>query len=435
MPKWIRNDKWAFPEKAQRLSFFKKIYKQPPSPTLPQIWVAYLCNLCQGPSEDLQELWPRLGRPWFSTSLQFVASLKSSCCLWSELFWANEYQRIGWDFGCRRAAANSLHRGGSAGRRLARWRISCSTSHFSLKIHKWGWRKGIIELLCVNLLLALESPWEGLTLLHQQLIFLLTPWADLGSGKAEFQVQTNLPSAQDGVACCVGFVCVRVSLLGRVESFQRSTESCKCSDVFVLPFCHLLFLVFFSFFSHPVSLFIPCNMSLLSLHFSFNLQLTWIQNHHSHSLLFPVMPEGLACVPPAPEGLSVAGRDVTPPLEINLLDTESQSLTCHLRCLNLNCLSLKLWVIHHLYLKVPWVHQFLFLPWWWGIKVIPEVPSWADLLLWDPPPVSLLGGAAPGRRAICTQPLEICWVLSQLAFSSKRAGRAGCLPGDVFLQD
>lgn len=65
------------------------------------------------------------------------------------------------------------------------------------------------------------------------------------------------------------------------------------------------------------------------------------------------MPEGLACVPPAPEGLSVAGRDVTPPLEVNLLDTESQSLTCHLRCLNLNCLSLKLWVIHHLYLKVP----------------------------------------------------------------------------------
>lgn len=123
------------------------------------------------------------GGHWFSTSLQFVASLKSSCCLWSELFWANEYQRIGWDFGCRQAAANSLHRGDSAGRRLARRRFSCSTSHFSLKIRKkWGWSRGITELLCVNLFLA-WSPWEGSTLLPclppTPLIFLLPLWADL----------------------------------------------------------------------------------------------------------------------------------------------------------------------------------------------------------------------------------------------------------------
>lgn len=44
------------------------------------------------------------------------------------------------------------------------------------------------------------------------------------------------------------------------------------------------------------------------------------------------------------------------------------------------------------------------------------------------PSVSLLGGAGLGRHAICTQLLETGRVLPLLASSSKRAGRAGCLP-------
>lgn len=89
--------------------------------------------------------------------------------------------------------------------------------------------------------------------------------------------------------------------------------------------------------------------------------------------------------PPASERLALAGREMTLPLQVSLLETGSQSLTCHVRCLRTKCLSLKLCVICHPYPKVLQVHQYVLYVWWcWGVKVCPEVLSVADLLLWDP---------------------------------------------------
>lgn len=128
--------------------------------SLPSLLCNYSAIWAKAPPRICRNCGQGWGDHWFSTSLQFVASLKSSCCLWSEIFWANEYQQRGWDFGWRWAAANSLPRGDSAGRILARLRFSCSTSPFSLRMLKWWWSRGTTELLYVSLLLA-WGPWEG----------------------------------------------------------------------------------------------------------------------------------------------------------------------------------------------------------------------------------------------------------------------------------
>lgn len=151
----------------------------------------------------------------------------------------------------------------------------------------------------------------------------------------------------------------------------------------------------------------------------------------SYSGLFPVTSEDLACIPSAPECLPLGGSDVAPALQVNSLETGSQSLTCHVRCLNPRCLSLKLWVVCHLDIwrcltsSVPTLHVMVL-----RCQGLPRSTEHDWLAPMRPsckhPSVSLLRDAGPDGHAFCTELLETHRVLPLLASSSKRARRAGC---------